>query len=593
MTNSNRGVGNLFSLASLFALTACSGAIEDPNSGDHSGDSPPQPPEPPLASTISLPDPETIAFLTQATFGPTEALLEALKHSSQSEWVVAQFEEPPTYHLPNVLATLPDGDIWDLNGNYVPRAINYAVASFWEAAIVGEDQLRQRMAFALSQILVASGGIGSPLQAEPHTQAAYMDILVRHAFGNYRDLLGEVTYSVAMSQYLTYLQNTKGDPENGRVPDENYARELMQLFTIGLVELNPDGTSKLSGGKPIETYTNEDIIGLARVFTGLSYDEEEFWQLREQRDPDAHYTPLKMFPEWHSALEKAFLGTTVPPNTSGAISIDLALDRLFNHPNVGPFIGRQLIQRFVTSNPKPDYVARVTLAFDTGAFALPDGTVVGEGRRGDLKATIAAILFDAEARDSDRRNAPDFGKLREPALRLTHWARAFDVNSADASAPWSLYYSGGATSLSQHPFHAPSVFNFYRPGYVPPGTEAEALSLVAPEFQLVNSVSVIGYANFMSRFIFEYESGANEASPPTFQPDYADEIALAHEPVALVAHLNAFLTNNHLTETSKKRISSILKDLPVRAETKDEDLKRRAELAVLLVMTSPEYLIQR
>ena len=249
-------------------------------------------------------------------------------------------------------------------------------------AIEGEDQLRQRMAFALSQILVISHAEGNLLFEVPNTVAHYQDILVSNAFGNYRDLLEEVTYAPAMGEYLTYLQNIKGDAATGRMPDENYAREVMQLFSIGLVELEQDGDVITQGGIPVEVYDNTDVTGLAKVFTGLSLSGDEFFFDFRTLPPDALHSPMQVYPEWHSELEKTFLGTSIAAGTGPAESIDLALDALVDHPNTAPFLARQLIQRFVTSHPEPDYIGRVAAAFSEGQYTLPNGTIVGDGRRG-------------------------------------------------------------------------------------------------------------------------------------------------------------------------------------------------------------------
>ena len=276
-----------------------------------------------------------------------------------SDWLIAEFNKPATTNINFVV------NFTEQNRNadgYVTYEGNQGPShSFWTNAITGDDQLRQRTAYALSQILVVSHDENSSqLFDYPNMVAYYQDRLVENAFGDFRTLLEEVTYSPAMGLYLTYWQNEKGNPETGRVPDENYAREIMQLFTIGLLELNDDGTPKTdAAGDTIETYTNSDITGLAKVFTGLSLEANNFYAGLNSGDPSAHYSPMKMFDNKHSPLEKKFLGTTIPANTDGATSIDTALDTLFNHPNVGPFIGRQLIQRFTVSDPSPAYVQRV------------------------------------------------------------------------------------------------------------------------------------------------------------------------------------------------------------------------------------------
>ena len=576
----------------FLGAAACTGGEGDPAAPTNAA-----PPAPPVSSTPppseSLTMTESAVLLTQATFGATTSSVSSLENNSASEWYVAQLNMTPTSHLANVLAQLPNGTVFDDSGDRIRDAEDAATNSFWEAAISADDQLRQRMAYALSQIIVTSGGGGSPFRDRPHTQAAYMDILVNNAFGNYRELLEDITYSVAMAEYLTYLRNQKGNPSTGRVPDENYARELMQLFAIGLVELNPDGTPRLVNGEEVETYTNEDVTGLARVFTGLSFNAPNFNSRERERAADALYTPLIMFDDRHSELEKTFLGTTIPANTAGVQSIDLALDAIFAHPNVAPFVSRQLIQRFITSNPPPEYVGRVAAAFEAGSFTLPNGTAVGDGRRGDLAATLAAILFDNYARDAALRAADDYGKIREPALRFIQWARAFKVNSADASDERALRDTSGTDSLGQHPFRAPSVFNFYRPGFVAPGTATGNANITAPELQITNAASSVGYANFMTDYIFVEAPTISRSGRSAFLPDYSDEIFLAEDAVALIDHLDTLLTNGSLAPESKARMVEIINEVPVEAASRGASLDKRAQLAVLLVMTTPEYIIQQ
>jgi len=312
----------------------------------------------------------------------------------------------------------------DEQGNPLPEIVSSASNSFWQTAIESEDQLRQRMAFALSQILVISNL--SDLFRVPQTVAASMDILTEGALGYCRDLLHEVTYSPAMAVSLAYLRYEQADPLTGRVPDENYARELLQLFTIGLVELAPDGTPVTdAGGQPIELFNNDTITGLAKVFTGLSPAGAAFNAPQLSLPQAAYYQPLVMFDDFHSLEEKQFLGTTIAAGPGGDDSISMALDAIFAHPNVGPFLARQLIQRFVTSAPPPDYVSRVASAFDTGSFTLPSGAEVGDGRRGDLTATLAAILFDEVARGTESLENPQYGKLREPVIRFHYLGARF------------------------------------------------------------------------------------------------------------------------------------------------------------------------
>ncbi|MEM9054839.1 MAG: DUF1800 family protein, partial [Pseudomonadota bacterium] len=459
---------------------------------------------------------------------------------------------------------------------------------YWDHIITANDQVRQRMAFALSQIVVYSDSA----KDDQLMRGYYQDIMIRNAFGNYRDLLEEVTYSPAMGEWLTYLGNRKGDPSKGRMPDENYAREILQLFSIGLIELNLDGTPKLDGqNQQIETYTNDDVIGLARVFTGLSYAGGEF----NKPPQDGDIRQMEMYPEQHSELEKVFLGTTIPAGTPGDESIQLALDTIFEHPNVAPFISRQLIQRFTQSNPSPDYIRNVASAFEAGQFTAENGRQFGTGQRGDLEATLAAVLLEPTIFEEPATNGTiTSGKVREPILRFAHWARAFDIRGIDASNEWALDNTTGVEEgLGQQAFSSPSVFNFYRPGYVAPGTRAGDLDLTVPEFQIVNESSSVGYLNFVTRFAFD-ESGQRNRDIETYQPDYSDELALVDNPQALVDHLDDLLTGGRMSDAEKADIVDIVETVEIRTnrpENTAEDREDAVATAVTLVLNSPSFAV--
>ncbi|MEO1311707.1 MAG: DUF1800 family protein [Pseudomonadota bacterium] len=370
----------------------------------------------PLAAAQRPDQAEAARFLTQASFGPTMDEIETVSIYGYEQWIADQYGRPSRSHLQRMraLEIANGGEIRDED----------AYESFWEDAIYGRDQLRQRAAFALSQLMVISTN-NDEIRGRPLTLASYMDVMLLDAFGNYRELLEDVTYSPAMGIYLTYLQNRRADEERGRVPDENYAREVMQLFSIGLVELDNTGEPLLAGGGvQIETYDNDDITELAKVFTGLSWNGDDFWD-RDERAADHQYAPLKAFEEEHSPESKTFLDAFIPENTSTEESIRIALDTLFNHPNTAPFVSKQLIQRMVTSNPTPAYVGRVAAAFDAGVYTGPSGRAFGSGERGDLRAVWAAILLDEEARDPTYVADPGYGKVREPVVRFAHWARNF------------------------------------------------------------------------------------------------------------------------------------------------------------------------
>lgn len=546
---------------------------------------------PPPATVSDNPTREDAArFLMQATFGPTEASINDLVDSGYSRWFRSQIEADAGIANVDKMRTI--------QAEFAARGESAnadALADLvWTDMIEGQDQLRQRMSFALSQVLVVSYATAEVAETESAV-AFYMDVLDRNAFGNYRTLLEDVTYSPSMAQFLTYLNNRKEDQSINRVPDENYARELMQLFTIGLVELNQDGTPRLNAnGQPVETYDNGDITGLAKVFTGLSWNDGRFGGTFPSNDaPVAAYSPLAIFPEEHSASEKSFLNVTIPANTDAATSIDLALDALFMHDNAAPFIARQLIQRFVTSNPSPAYVSNVAAAFQTGWFRLPDGSTVGSLTRGDLTATLAAVLFDDEARLSSGAANPNFGKVREPVIRFVHWARVAGLNSSSTlgsgglDGESDLLNTTSPTSLNQQAFRSPSVFNFYRPEYTAAGLETGNSGLVAPELQITTTTTVTSFANFMRRRI--------EATRPdrTFTPTYSAELALADRPDALIDRLNLLLTAGAMSPEARAEATAAVASIPLIANDDAASRRRRVNAAMHLIVLSPDYYVQR
>lgn len=572
---------NAIIAAALMLVAACGGS------------SPPQDTVGPGAAQSVVDTPAAPAdaarFLNQATFGATQADVDSVMRSGYSAWFRGQLGAGQTSAIQDYVARLAAASA---SGQSVDGR---EIIDFAYRAEVGQgDQLRQRMVFSLSQIIVVS--IDDPGVAEnTAAMAAFVDVLNKDAFGNYRGLLEDVTYSPAMAIYLTYLNSEKENSETGQAPDENYARELMQLFSIGLVRLNQDGTPELdSQGRQIETYTNNDITGLAKVFTGFSWDDGNFGgRTADRGQAGANYAPLHIFPEFHSLSEKSFLGTTVPANTDGPTSVARALDTLMAHQNVAPFIARQLIQRYVTSNPTPEYVARVAEAFTVGTYRLPDRSVVGAGGKGDLAATLAAVLFDTEARDLSRRNDPNFGRVREPALRFAHWARVAGVNSPTVlpanglSENFTAENANTPESLGQMQYRSPSVFNFYRPGYVAAGGATAAAGLVAPELQIVTTQSATGYANFMRGFI------QNTTQTSSFLPSYGPEIALADRPDALIDRLNLLLTGAALSPENRTAILAAVNAISIRSDHEGEDRRNRVNLAMLMIVLSPEFTVQR
>ncbi len=565
-------------------LVACGGGGGNPTPTTP----PPEPPPPAQISKSFKTKASTSQFLARATFGPTKTQIDALTGTEVSDWIRTEFNKQPTLYRTRItdqVQALPQDDM------LFADALGYV---FLDEAIAGNDQLRQRMVLALSEIVVASS-FGS-LDDFPESMAHYVDILSENAFGNYRDLLQEITYSPSMSIYLTYIANEKGDMATGRVPDENYARELLQLFSIGLEEMELDGTLKTDGqGQTIPTYSNADITGLAKVFTGLSVEGSDFYNIYRNctaRDQcPQFYQPLIMFDAFHSELEKQFLGLTIPVNTSGTESINMALDEIFNHPNVAPFVSRQLIQRFVTSHPKPEYIRRVATAFESGGFTLPDGSSVGTGQRGDLQATLAAVLLDDNATRLPPQTPSDFGKVREPMLRFINLARTFDETTPDSGDEYLLYDM--TALLGQHPFKAKHVFNFFEPEYVAPGTQTGAAGLTMPELQIVNESSVIGYINFINSFIYDFSPTESDDPAGGVNVDYTRQLAIAHDAQALVDDIDLLLTGQQLSTVSKDRIKELLAEIPVQTSSDAEDRLSRVRVAVSMVMTSPGYLVQR
>lgn len=574
-------------ILSVLLVAGCSGGGGSDSSpvNPGAGGTPP-PPAPPSQEQLSSND-EAARFLTSASFGPRANDVDQLSGQSASDWISRQARLPATLFLSDVLSRT------DSEGRIL-RDIDSDL--YWNKIIQADDQLRQRMVFALSQIVVISDSVIDNRDYQ-NQFAYYRDILSRNALGNYRTLLQEITYSPVMAEWLTYMQNRKGDPETGRMPDENYARELLQLFTIGLIELNLDGTPKLDGsGREIETFDNEDIVGLARVFTGLSYNADEFDRSRKRVPFASLHSPMIVYPDEHSQLEKRFLGLTIPAGTSGETSIDMALDHIFEHPNVGPFLSRQLIQRFTASNPEPDYVARVATAFNDGRFQDSEGTVFGTGQRGDLLATVAAVLLDESLFDADRTPLPTDGKIQEPILRFVHWARVFNVQNIDAENQRRLDDTGDALDgLAQHPFRSASVFNFYRPGYIAPGTESGARNVTAPEFQIVNSSSQFGTFNTLSEFAFG-EIPSSSDRPDNFVPNYSEELPLAFDVPALLEHLDEKLAGGRLSMGEIEEISAVIELMDARtdtAEREQDDRFDRVAMAVSLILSSPNYILLR
>ncbi|MBU2286804.1 MAG: DUF1800 domain-containing protein [Gammaproteobacteria bacterium] len=517
-------------------------------------------------------DDEAVRFLLQAQFSASEADIAAVRSKGYLPWLGEQVDMPPAQTG------------WDWIASKPYNTVN-TDDMVWNQLITAPDGFRKRVALAFTEIFVVSANdIGS--NWPHHMMAGYWDTLVAGVTGNFRKLLEDVTLNPAMGYYL----NTKGNQKEnaqGRQPDENFAREVMQLMTIGLYQLEPDGTVKTAAdGTPLYSYNMDDVTNLARVFTGYDLDirnDEKSGTAGAFTPPGATYTvennawtkrPMALTASRHSTLEAKFLGATVPANTEGKAALKIALDTLFNHPNVGPFLCKQLIQRLVTSNPSKAYVKRVSDIFaDNGA-----------GVRGDMKSVLAAVVLDNEARSPAGLTDGSFGRLREPMLRFAQWARTTGATST--SGNWKIGdLSRPNDRLGQSPLRSPSVFNFFRPGYVPPSTAIAAANLVAPEFQLVNETSVGGYLNYMQSVLPRNTKDVNGG--------YGAELALVLDPAALVRRLNLLFAANQLSAATQNLIVNALGTPALTATSSDSAKLNRVYSAVLLVMAAPEYLVQK
>jgi uncharacterized protein (DUF1800 family) len=539
-------------------------------------------------------DEDAARFLLQAQFSASDAEIAAVRRKGYSTWLQEQFAAP---------ATTTGFDWLNARGYAAISSTNFFDATYpgdymiWNQLMTSGDAVRKRVALALSEFFVVSLS-GLDFSWRSHAIAAWWDMLVSNAFGNYRKLLEDVTLNPAMGYYLNTKGNLKENTATSRAPDENYGREVMQLFTLGLYQLDMDGSEKRdASGNKLESYTQSDITHIARIFTGWDFDQTQNVNTVEPvsnrtiRNTVFTRIPMRLTPANHSTLSATFLGTTVPANTNGEAGLKIALDTLFNHPNVGPFFGRQMIQRLVTSSPSPAYVARVAGAFNNN----------GAGVRGDLQAVFAAVLFDDEARSPVGLSQNGFGKLREPMLRMVQWGRTFGIASARGS--WKMGdTSNPATQLGQSPLRSPSVFNFFRPGYVPPSTALSASQTPAPEFQLVSESSVGGYLNAMQNVIRNGihvnapdlpQNASNATNGYDITAAYTAELALVLDPAALVRRLNLLLCAGQMSVANQTLIVTALNATALTAASSDSAKLNRVAAAVLMVMASSEYLIQK
>lgn len=538
-------------------------------------------------------------FLAQASFGPTEDEIKSLYESDGdfATWIDEQITAPNTSILEAFDDHMRDAGLDPLNKrdlelDWQKRMLLSDI--LWERFVHGEDQLRQRVAFALSQIFVISD-LSDALFNDARGVANYHDVMTQHAFGNYRDLLEAVTLNPTMGEYLSMVRNEKADLVRNIRPDENFAREMMQLFTIGLVELNDDGTQRSDeGGNVIPTYDQNITKAFASVFTGWIYGNAPYWYWTDWFN-ESTVLPMKPFEAYHDTQSKTLLnGEILPAGQTAQQDLTAALDNVFSHPNVAPFISKQLIQRLVTSNPSPDYVQRVSGVFNNN----------GRGEKGDLEAVVRAILLDSEARTRSPETTATFGKVKEPILKFTSLMRAFDV---EASQPLTddtmveretIRFFWPGYDYGQRPYGAPSVFNFYRPDYKPTAISA-TYDVVSPELQILNEKNITAMSNWAGSIIFNaydflradceeslnYESGVG-----CLYAKFDSEVELARDIDDLLDHLDVLMLSGQMSDDMRTVVVNHIASFD---EADEQQRLYRVAEAVYLIWMSPEFAIQR
>ncbi len=498
-------------------------------------------------------------FLEQSTFGPTTALIAQVQQTGFPAFLNSQFSAP--------MSTYPD-----------PAATVTSMQSTQQVlftnALIGQDQLRQRVALALSEIWVTSG-----FTIPPQGMAPYMRLLLQDAFSNYRTLMYDVTVSPAMGHYLDMVNSDKPSTSPVTHANENYARELMQLFTLGLNQLHEDGSLQLDGsGNPIPTYSQNDVQSFARVYTGWTYPTAPGATI-VKHNPPYWLGAMQPFESNHDTGSKTLLAvngtpTVLPGGQSSTVDLNGALDNIFAQTSLSPFVCKLLIQQLVSSNPSAAYIQRVATVFDSGSFTV-SGATFGSGQRGDLQAVIAAILLDSEARRGDdptTANGTD-GKLREPILYIASTLRAFGAAS-DGVGPVTF-----ATNMSEPPLESPSVFNFFPPDYGIPGT-----NLVGPEFALQTTATALVRANFVNSFVFQ---SIGAGTTVTFTP-YASLAASPDASGQLLDSLNALLLHGSMSSSARASILAAVNAAPAGT---NQNLQR-AQDAIYLILSSSQYQVQ-
>lgn len=518
-------------------------------------------------------------FLAQATFGPSPdglAELRALNYD-YGAWITREAAKPVSSAVTVLTTARNAGQIDTIDTALNRRARNQIMIS-------ASDQLRQRVAYALSQIMVISD-VDSAVANGLEGPSGYYEMLARNALGSFHTLLMDVTRHPMMGRYLSHYKNRMANQTTGTRPDENYAREVMQLFAIGLYQLQPNGNYVTdTSGRPLETYTNEDITEFARVFTGFTDEGPNntgtgTGRLDFPSNPANYVAPMRMWEAQHDKGSKRLLQYTgatksiLPANQPGLQDVQDAITNLVEHPSTAPFISRQLIQRLVTSNPSEGYIARVAAVFVNN----------GNGVRGDLLAVVRAILLDSEARSTSFIADPEHGRLREPFLRVTHLLRATRYTVTDGILNFNFGNTVTPTTIGHYPLSSPSVFNFYSPDFEPPGPVANA-GLVGPEFQILNSVFAVTLPNTLNTII---QTGAGN-----FRLNISDLEGMAANAQTLLDHLDLMFTHGTMSIESKAVIRRAVDGVTAAMVPSGSNLNQtRARLALYLVVNSPDYAI--
>lgn len=577
-------------LAVTSLLTACGGGgSSTPNDNSGSGGGVVIPTDNYLKPANKI---EAARFLLQTQLSTNNTEIDALLTSTYKDYLINQFNTPVSMTG------------WDWLNSKGYDAINtYAYfdntypgdSMIWYQLIASEDNFRKKIALALSEFFVVSL-TGLNMSWRSHAIASWWDLLNSKCFTTYRELLSAVTLHPAMGNYLN-LAGSKKENNSGRQPDENYAREVMQLFSLGLYKLSIDGIEVVdSNGAKTETYTQADITNLARALTGWNYDQSKnvptsiliSGNTRNVPNTFSATLPLTLTVGDHSTNPATFFGVSLP--TDGNSALNIALDTIANNSNVAPFFCSQMIKKLITSNPSPAYVQRVATVFNNN----------GSGVRGDLKSVFMAIFLDEEARNPANMAVNTFGKVKEPMHRFIQWARTFKCTSKYGY--WKLGDRTG--NLGQSPLRSPSVFNFFRPNYVPPSTQIATLQLTGPEFQIVNESTVSSYINFMQNVI---KTGIYINAPDTpyggstanngydFTPNYTEALTYVTDSTNLINYLDLILNYGQTSDSNKKLMISAIDSFGVTTTSNSAPAAQLNKLssAILLIMSSSDYIIQK